>query len=505
MKISLRTRQANGGARWSEAARDQGIEDGAIGLPHDARRAHNAARVLRHDRLGFAKMRLRHSDDGVAGFRYRRTRQHDGRVGSGDAGRLQRLARQVEAPERGVFVEIAQNVGELERAPQMMGERTARVRRHSEHAHRKASHRASDPVAIEVERGAVRCADVGDHVHLHAVDDGDEILALEVEFAHRLRQGGERRRCGAAIDRVDIAAPLLQLRAPRVARTQVVGDIVDSAAERIDFEHGLALRPRQDAHRGVERTARGALGRRCGLGLVHSRTSRLLRRSEQTPAGTPRRAAENAGDGQRGDGGRSQMHAVAERVARLEQAGQAMGERVDDGDFEREAPIVDLGGKDVALRQQPLCAFGKAVQAGEKRRRRPRFAQRLDGGPAGGECIERNVDPVEIEIIRPAVLQVIDDLQCGAQGIIGGPSGTALAVYIEHETADRHCRKRTIADEVVPVAVAQLGRVELECRKQILRVLRRKAALGQRRAQPHRCHVLAVGAGEAAVEARRAG
>src|SRR5437868_6185449 len=39
------------------------------------------------------------------------------------------------------------------------------------------------------------------------------------------------------------------------ARPALIGDIVDLAAERIDFEHRLALRARHDAHRRIERAA----------------------------------------------------------------------------------------------------------------------------------------------------------------------------------------------------------------------------------------------------------
>ena len=182
-------RQAHRRARRRKAARDQLLEDDVIGLAHDARRAHDAARTLRHDRLAPREIRSRPA---------RRSARRLGRSpdapapsrGSvdGDAGRLQRLARQIEPAERGVLVEVAQDVGELQRAAEMMRERDAGVVLHAEHAHRKPADRAGDAVAIKIERRPVGRADVGDDVHLHAVDDGEEILALQVERAHRLRQ-----------------------------------------------------------------------------------------------------------------------------------------------------------------------------------------------------------------------------------------------------------------------------------------------------------------------------
>ena len=59
---------------------------------------------------------------------------------------------------------------------------------HAEDAHRKPPDGAGDAVAIEIERGEIGRADIGAHVHLHAVDDGEEILARRPKRAHRLRQ-----------------------------------------------------------------------------------------------------------------------------------------------------------------------------------------------------------------------------------------------------------------------------------------------------------------------------
>ena len=45
-----------GAARLGPAAVDQAIEDETIRLGHDARRAHGAARVARHDQVGLREM-----------------------------------------------------------------------------------------------------------------------------------------------------------------------------------------------------------------------------------------------------------------------------------------------------------------------------------------------------------------------------------------------------------------------------------------------------------------
>ena len=280
-----------------------------VGFAHDPRGAHDSARIWRHDLPRLAKVLLGQIDNEGASLADRRMRQNLARIGRGDAVGSQCFARQIKTAEGGILVEVAQNVGELERQPQMVRELKPRVMRHAEHAHRETSDRTRDAVAVKVERRAVGGTDVGDHVHLHAVDDGEEVLALQIESAHGSRQTGERRRCRAAIDRVDVGPPARQLLAPFLARPRVVGDVVDGAAERIDFEHRLALRARQDAHAGIERAAGGALGSRSGL--PHSRTPRLLRRGGGAPAQAPGRPAQDADHRAADDGGYGQMHAIA--------------------------------------------------------------------------------------------------------------------------------------------------------------------------------------------------
>src|SRR5581483_3128132 len=109
------------------------------------------------------------------------------------------------------------------------------------------------------------CADVLRHIHLHAVHDGEEIRALQVEMFDRSRVVGEPRRRLPAIERVDVVAPLLQRREPLAARPVGIGDVVDLATEAVDLEHRLALLGGQDAHRGVERAAG------CGRAVIGAR------------------------------------------------------------------------------------------------------------------------------------------------------------------------------------------------------------------------------------------
>ena len=106
-------------------------------------------------------------------------------------------------------------------------------------------------------------------------------------------------------------------------------------------------------------------------------------------------------------------------------------------------------------------------------------------GAGGGEGIERDIDPVEVAIILPAILQMIDHLQRRAEGVRGGPGRPRLAMDVEDEAADRHGREGAIIHEVVPIGIAMLGHVEAEGAQQIERMARRQAAEHQRVAQRH--------------------
>ncbi len=92
---------------------------------------------------------------------------------------------QIEPADPGILVEIAQDIGELQCASEMMRQRSPVVFLHAEHAHGQAADRARHPVAVEIERPEARRADVAEGVHLHAVDQREEVLLGEPELAHR--------------------------------------------------------------------------------------------------------------------------------------------------------------------------------------------------------------------------------------------------------------------------------------------------------------------------------
>jgi hypothetical protein len=153
-----------------------------------------------------------------------------------------------------------QDVCELQSPPQMMGQPLARCRRHAEHRCRETAHGARDAIAIEIEPCQRRSANVLDDVHLDPVDHRHEIRLIEFELMNDARQPCGAIRHMALIDVRDLLPPPIQRGEPAGTRRVCVGNIVDSPAKPIDFEHGLPLCPRENAHGRVEGTSgRGPL------------------------------------------------------------------------------------------------------------------------------------------------------------------------------------------------------------------------------------------------------
>ena len=172
-------------ARGGKAPRQQQVQDRAVIFRHDPRRAHLAPRIALHDLVGLLEMLFGPLGQRQANFGQRAIGNHLLRIVAGDAGKQQAFARQIQPAEAGVFVDVAQDIGQLQRAAEMMGEQDAVFLGQAEHPHRQAPDGAGDAVAIEIERRKIRRTNVLWHVHLHAVDDGEKILALEAEGFHR--------------------------------------------------------------------------------------------------------------------------------------------------------------------------------------------------------------------------------------------------------------------------------------------------------------------------------
>src|SRR6266478_1864588 len=82
----------------------------------------------------------------------------------------------------------------------------------------------------------------------------------------------------------------------------------------------------------------------------------------------------------------------------------------------------------------------KRVQALQQRRPRPFKSERLDGGPRCRQRIAWKINAIEFPVVFATVLKMIVDLQAGAERVRGRPGRRALAMDVEHEPSDRHCR-----------------------------------------------------------------
>ena len=133
--------------------------------------------------------------------------------------------------------------------------------------------------------------------------------------------------------------------------------------------------------------------------------------------------------------------------------------------------MADRGCQRPRRNEQLIDAVEAAIEHPTQFRRRPGSIQGLDTNPRRRKIVEWNVDPVEIAIIVPAVLQMIDDLQRRAERVRGGVAGVRFAVEIEQEAPDRVGRIETIAEQVLPIVVAILDGVLLEGLEQVARMV----------------------------------
>ena len=180
----------------------------------------------------------------------------------------QGFARKVETAYGGVFVEIAQNVRQLQRAAEVEGEREAGIFIHAEDLDGEAANGAGHMIAIKIKGGEIGGADVLGDVHIHAVDHGKEILLAQMVTRDCVLQeyGGAGR--ATLIEAGDIGAPCLERFVAVCACTlSIVGDVVHRAAEGIDREHRIALGLRQYPHRGIKRAAGSLFLHRAGHGF----------------------------------------------------------------------------------------------------------------------------------------------------------------------------------------------------------------------------------------------
>ena len=210
--------------------------------------------------------------------------------------------------------------------------------RHPESPRGKASDRARHAIAIKIERGEIGRPYIGIDIHLHAIDHGTKILAPEVKSMDchgETAQPCARAGWGAPayIKRADIAPPFGERLLAGVAWPRFVRDVVNGAAEGIDFKHRLAARPWQNTHGRIEGTA-ARTGGRIGTGpWPRPRLSCATDRRRRDPS-RPKEGPQPIGNADARPGesaGLRQMHRFAQWIAFEQQGIELAGEARDHG------------------------------------------------------------------------------------------------------------------------------------------------------------------------------
>src|SRR5271169_90692 len=115
------------------------------------------------------------------------------------------------------------------------------------------------------------------------------------------------------------------------------------------------------------------------------------------------------------------MHSLAQRISHLEKTNDFVREGLNHGNLESEPEILHLSAERLAFFKQRLGSRGERMQALQESRRRALSSQLLDRCPGIGKSIAREVDAIEILVIFAAVLEMIVDLQAGAERIRRNP------------------------------------------------------------------------------------
>ena len=174
------------------------------------------------------------------------------------------------------------------------------------------------------------------------------------------------------------------------------------------------------------------------------------------------------------------MDLLGKRVAREQPLREHHGEAVDRRDLEAQAQVVDQVGQYRALVEEEHGPLGEFTDDRAQGRGGLVGGERVHGDAVALQHVPRQVDPVVAAIILRAILQVVDDLERGADRVRRSPDhGRVLAMNVEDEAAHGHGRETAIGDEVVPILIPVLPRVEAEGVEEFEGVRRRKAARGE--------------------------
>src|SRR3984893_6933213 len=124
----------------------------------------------------------------------------------------------------------------------------------TENMDREMADGACDTRTVEVERPKIGGANGFARIHLHPVDDGEEIAPVQKIAQHRLTQRPRDKMARISrIEAVDLIAPGGKGCKLMLDRALAVCDVVDLTAERVDRIHPVSAIVWQETHSPIER------------------------------------------------------------------------------------------------------------------------------------------------------------------------------------------------------------------------------------------------------------
>ena len=98
--------------------------------------------------------------------------QDGDRIGAANTMPVENFTRQIEPSATSVLIEIAQDIGQLQRSTERFGNRMGSIALITENMDREMADGARDTRTVEVERRKIGGASRFARIHLHPVDDG---------------------------------------------------------------------------------------------------------------------------------------------------------------------------------------------------------------------------------------------------------------------------------------------------------------------------------------------
>ena len=172
-----------------------------------------------------------------------------------------------------------------------------------------------------------------------------------------------------------------------------------------------------------------------------------------------------------------------QRILSSQTPGQDRGELDDRGGFHRQPGAAQLGRQRPRLGDQVLNPVQATIQHPSHGGIAARPVEHGHVQPFRLQPVQRHIDPVQVAVVVLHVLQMVDHLQRAAQRVRRRPAAALLAMQVEQEAADRVGGELAIAEQILPIGVAELGCILLEGRDQIEAMAFRHAGLGHAPAQ----------------------